>query len=360
MTADALILSGSIGSGHDSVARACRDALARDERHAEVLDCMSLLGTVQAKVAAVAFRNLLRAAPLYDAFHFSALRAGSWIARRSAAKATGNLARAIGPHLASPELGALIAVFATGAGVVGWAAKRRPGLGAFVVVTDATAHSIWVQPGVQRYIVFSEMAAGSVRQYDPRADVVVIDAPVRPEFLNPPDPVEARRAVGITGSGPVVLVMGGGWGQGPLLSVATLLAERGCTVIVLAGANRGLLRRNRRPPDGSALRVLAHSDDVATLMAAADVVVTSPGQACHEARAVGRPLVVMDTVPGHGRENLLGELVAGGALATTARPDAIANAVWAALDGRVGLPVLGAPPAPDAWAKQFLGAISWP
>jgi len=154
--------------------------------------------------------------------------------------------------------------------------------------------------------------------------------------------------------------MGGGWGRGPLFTVGTLLVEQGCNVIVLAGANRRLLRRSRRASAAPAPRVLAHSDDVATLMAAADVVVTSPGQACHEARAVGRPLVVMDTVPGHGRENLLGEIVAGGALVTTPRPEAVVAAVLAALDGRAGVPVLGAPPAPDAWAKQFLGAISWP
>jgi len=355
MSHDVLILSGSIGGGHDSVAHACREALQEVSRTAVVRDCMRLLGRVQSSVADVSYRAMLGLAPLYDAFHFSALRAGSGLATRSAAKATERLALALDQELDSPGLDAVIAVFATGAGVAGRARARRPSLGAFVVVTDATAHRIWVQPGVQRYIVFSQMAAGSVRQYDPHADVVVVEPPVRKQFLAPPDATDARRSLGIDDDQPVVLVMGGAWGRGPLTEIALALAEREWMVVLLAGSNRKLLARGRAPRRGPRPVVLAHSDDVARLMAAADVVVTSPGQACHEARAVGRPLVVMDTVPGHGRENLLAELAQGGALVSAPRPDAVVAAVGAVFNGVVTTPL---PPAPGTWTKQFLEAVS--
>ncbi|MGH9045267.1 MAG: hypothetical protein ACRDVP_10635 [Acidimicrobiales bacterium] len=99
---------------------------------------------------------------------------------------------------------------------------------------------------------------------------------------------------------------------------------------------------------------MRHSDNVAYLMAAADVVVTSPGQACHEARAAGRPLVIMDTVPGHGRENVLAELSKGGALVTTLAPEQIEEAVLVALEGSPNVQV---PPTPGVWAKQFLESL---
>jgi hypothetical protein len=68
-------------------------------------------------------------------------------------------------------------------------------------------------------------------------------------------------------------------------------------------------------------------------MASADVVVTTSGQTCHEARVVGRPLVIMDAVAGHGRKNLLLEITKGGALACTPHPRAVVHAVQAALEG---------------------------
>jgi UDP-N-acetylglucosamine:LPS N-acetylglucosamine transferase len=245
-----------------------------------------------------------------------------------------------------------------GAGVVGWAGRRRPELHSVVVVSDATAHQLWVQPGVGRYVAFSQIAAGSVRQYDPYANVAVIDPPVRPQFRDAPDRLQARRALGWPDAAKIVLLMGGGWGRGPLLAVADRLVGRDLLPVVLAGANQRLLKNVATDRQGARQPVvLGPQDDVARLMAAADVVVTSPGQACHEARAVGRPLVVMDTVPGHGRENLLGELSQGGALASPPRPNDVAAAVLAALDGVAGVPErVGR----VEWSKQLFDAVNLP
>src|SRR5579875_572403 len=350
-----LILSGSIGQGHAAVAEACADAFDRAGQVPVVRDCMELLGPVRRAVASGLFRGLLGIPPLYDALHFSGLRAGAPVVVRSAGRATGHLVRALRPELADPSLVTVVAVFALGAGVVGWAAQRRPDLNAVVVVSDATAHRDWVKPGVRRYEVLSQLAAGAVRQYDPAAEVRIVDPPVRAPFRHPPDRLAARRALGWPEASTIVLVMGGGWARGPLLQVADRLAARGLVPVVLAGSNRGLLRRveTGRPGTGRPL-VLGQRDDVHLLMAASDVVVTSPGQACHEARAVGRPLVVMDTVPGHGRENLLGELAQGGVLASGPHPERVEAAVLAALQGACGA-TNHEPRRP--WGSQLVEAV---
>jgi UDP-N-acetylglucosamine:LPS N-acetylglucosamine transferase len=99
------------------------------------------------------------------------------------------------------------------------------------------------------------------------------------------------------------------------------------------------------------------TEEVPTLMAAADVVVTSPGQTCHEARVVGRPVVVLDVVPGHGRENLLLELDHGGAIACTARPEAVVAAVEVAASG-IEPPARPWPVSNvHGWRRCFLSAI---
>jgi processive 1,2-diacylglycerol beta-glucosyltransferase len=67
------------------------------------------------------------------------------------------------------------------------------------------------------------------------------------------------------------------------------------------------------------------------LMAAADVVVTSSGDTCREARAVGRRLVIIDVVPGHGRENLLHELEVGAASVASPTPESISGVTQSVL-----------------------------
>jgi UDP-N-acetylglucosamine:LPS N-acetylglucosamine transferase len=177
---------------------------------------------------------------------------------------------------------------------------------------------MWVQPGIDRYLVCSSIAAGTIRQYDPAADVVELPAPVRPEFYAAPPRRLARDTLGLDAEAPCVLLLGGGWGRGPLDECAGALADAGYHVLVVAGTNRALERRlrataaARRPGTPGRITVFGFVEEMPELMAAADIVVTSPGQTCHEARVVGRPLVLLDIVPGHGRENLLLELAEGG------------------------------------------------
>lgn len=360
----AVVLSGSIGAGHDAVASACVAALSGAGVACETLDCMALLGSAGFRVANSLFRRALEVGPLYDAFHFSQLRAASPLARHLEAAASRQLLPAVADRLPAGEGLGLVAVFATGAGVAGRLRRdgRAPG-GAVAVVTDAAAHALWVQPGIDRYVVFSPMAAGTVRQYDPCAEVRVVDPPVRPGFERPPGQDEARAELGLDPEGPpVVLLMGGAWGRGPLVAVAVRLFAAGRRVLVLAGANGRLAGALARASAGTPARasvppplVWGPRDDVARVMAAADVVVTPPGQSCNEARAVGRPLVVLDAVPGHGRENLLLEVARGGALGSPARPASVVAAVDAALAGRVPP---AAPGGGTAWATQFLDALS--
>ena len=95
---------------------------------------------------------------------------------------------------------------------------------------------------------------------------------------------------------------------------------------------------------------------IAELMSASDLVVTLPGAlTCGEARAVGRRLMLLDAMPGHGRENLQHELELGGAGACNPRPPEIAASVLAALD-RPG-PAGPARP-PGEWDQAFAAALA--
>lgn len=359
------VLSGSIGRGHDSVADACVSAFTSRRVASSALDCMHLLGGPGQRVGEYAFKKLLSVPPLFDAFHFSQLRAGSGLASSLESAAARRLVPALRHELSrSPGGGLLLSVFATGAGAAGRLTAGDDRWHTAVFCTDATAHRMWVQPGVDTYLVCSPTAAGTVLQYDPFAHIVTIPPPVRAPFFEVPDRQSARRQLGLSRTGPHVLMTAGGWGLGPVAEAADALARAGFHVLAVAGDNRKLERRLRTlaqafgPTDEGSITPWGFTPRIPELMAASDVVVSTAGQTCHEARVVGRPLIVLDTVPGHGRENLLLEVARGGALACPPEPGAVVGAVIAVLDG--ALPASAPWPVSSAaeWQGLFLDAVA--
>ena len=115
--------------------------------------------------------------------------------------------------------------------------------------------------------------------------------------------------------------MSGGWGPGPLAEVASALADAGVHVLAVAGRNTrleaALRAAARRQP---AIRVFGYTDRIPELMVASDLVITSSRSTCAEARAVGRPLLILDVVPGHGRDNCQHQLEAGPRRGNLGRP----------------------------------------
>ena len=359
----ALVLTGSIGHGHDSAADACRSALATAGTTTTVFDAMALLGGPGRWLGEAAFRRAVSVAPLYDALHFSQLRAGTPMAEAMEKAVSARLVPRLRHEIAASGAHLLVSVFATGAGALGRLRRELPEHRVVVVCLDAAAHRLWAHEGVDRYVVSSEMTAGTIRQYLPFADVVVLPPPVRPGFFVAPGRAEARDALGVDRAVPCVLLMGGGWGMGSLVDAAGALVSAGYRVLAVAGDNTALRRRlqalARRAPRqaGSGVTVYGYTSQVPTLMAACDVVVTTPGQTCHEARVVRRPLVVLDALPGHGRENLLLQMAHGGALACTPRPASVVAGVAAVLDGAVDADAPWPVPDADAWDRLFLQAV---
>ncbi|MDA8309322.1 MAG: glycosyl hydrolase [Actinomycetota bacterium] len=354
----AVVLSGSIGKGHDSVAEACEAALQAVGVSSEVLDCMSMLGGARSRLGTSVFRRMISLPALYDGFHFSYLRNGNRVPQALAQQAVRQLLPSVASAVAAAGSNPLVvSVFPTGVCTVAALKRERPTLAAVAVCTDATAHRMWVAEGTDLYVVCSPVGALTVKRYAPGAAVAVIPPPVRPQFYDVPAKSAARAGLGVAPDERCVLLMGGGWGLGPLDKTAEALAGAGYWVLAVAGAN-GRLYARLRAVASRHRRVLpfAMTNRVHELMAAADAVVTSPGQTCHEARAVGRWLVVLDVVPGHGRENALHELEQGGALACSPEPASVEAAVefiFAEQPEHPPWPVRSA----VEWEKQFLGAM---
>ncbi|WP_316525881.1 hypothetical protein [Kitasatospora brasiliensis] len=354
----ALLVSGSLGQGHDVMAQACADTLRERGWSTDTVDAMALLGQRSGPAGEAVFRRLLDLPGVYDAFHFSALRPGARIALLADAAARTRLVPALRALVEAQRPQLVVSVFATATSAVNRLLRQAPErrFRHFVFCTDVTPHRLWVQEGTGLFLVTSEVAACAVRRYRPDADVAVVPAPLRRPFYRPPTRAAARAELGVPADARCVLLMSGSWGLGPLARTAAALAAAGPHVLAVAGRNRELERRlraaARREPR---LHPFGYTDRVPALMSAADLVVTSSGDTCSEARALGRRLLLLDVVQGHGRDNLQHELELGHADVATAHPAEVVRNALAALGRPEPPPSAGATPA--AWQEGFGAAL---
>ncbi|HXP19284.1 MAG TPA: glycosyltransferase [Streptosporangiaceae bacterium] len=328
----ALLVPGSISAGHQTAAMACAATLEAHGWATHTLDAVWLLGQGWGLAAGAAFRTMMAVPGLYDAFHFAALRTGSRLAIRVDATARLRLVPRLRDYLDHHPAELVISLSPTGASAVSTLAQRYPAMRHVVFCTDVTPHRLWVHPGVDLYLVSSAAAEPSVRRFSPDARVLVIPPAVRPAFYRSPSQVSARIGLGVQPGDPCVLLICGSRGLGPLDEIAGALARVGVTVLAVAGHNARLERRLHAVA-GRLPRVQAFgfTERIPELMAAADLVITSPGGTCMEARTVGRPLLLLDLVQGHGRDNLQHELELGDAAVTSRHPPDVVRAALAYL-----------------------------
>jgi processive 1,2-diacylglycerol beta-glucosyltransferase len=355
----AVILSGALGSGHDVVSDVVSQSLQDQGWQVRTLDCMGLLGSRAAKVGDAVFRRITAMPGLYDGLHFAQFRQGTALVRALDRQATKRVVPAVEKELAGTSVDLLFSTFATGASVAATlrrSGRLQPQPRSVVLCTDVDPYWWWVWEEIDLYMVTSRAAAGAVRRYSPWAEIHVVPPPVRPAFYRAPDQKTARAALGIPGSARCALLMGGGWGLGPVAEVTRALAAEGIHVLAVAGHN-DRLRARLEQMGLESVQPFGFTDRVPELMAAADLVVTTPGATtCSEARVVGRHLVILDVLPGHGRENLQHELEKGDADASGPAPAEIRAVVEAALD-RIGRPRPRVERPAGEWAEALAGVL---
>lgn len=201
------------------------------------------------------------------------------------------------------------------------AALKETGVPVVAVGTDlAVMHAFYVAPGVRRYLVATVVAQAQLLRHGVGPDEVeVTGLPVRRSFarVSQEDPRALREKLGLGPTRPLVVVMGGGVGFGPLEQVARAVARAGlpAQIVVLTGNNARLRTRLERWPLPAEVRVLGFIPDVHLWMRAADVLLTKAGpNSIAEALAVGTPMVLWGAIPVQETPNVQWVVGAGAAL----------------------------------------------
>jgi UDP-N-acetylglucosamine:LPS N-acetylglucosamine transferase len=178
------------------------------------------------------------------------------------------------------------------------------------VITDPfTPHADSFSRQVDRCLVSSEQArAKALQQRLSPAQIRLVGHPTQPDFLSS---ARERRAtlegLGLNSQMFTVLVTGGGDGLGKIAGVVAALAasDLPIQIIVVCGRNRQLYEYLARGDFRLSVRLLALTDDMPSLLCAADALVAKAGPSTiFEAFLAGLPLVLFDVIMGQEAGNV--------------------------------------------------------
>ncbi|MFE4692680.1 galactosyldiacylglycerol synthase [Streptomyces sp. NPDC056749] len=312
-----LIISASMGAGHDAVARELAGRLRADGHRAARVDLLNLLPSGAGRGLRAAYRTALRRCPwayqtVYSTFF---QERGAHGDKGGFSSATGPLAAVLAPRLRRvvdrwrPD--ALVSTFHQAAQVTG---RLRTVAGgdcppSTVVVTDFAVHRQWLHPGNSLYLCLTDAAAARVTAAT--GCPAKVCGPVVPAaFTDAGRPAPGRRPtrwdqeLARHGAGrPAVVVSAGAWGVGRgLTATARLLADAGHLPVLLCGNDERLRARAAGLPG---VLPLGWIEDLPDLMAASSALVdNAAGQTAVQALAAGVPVVGYRPIPGHGIEGV--------------------------------------------------------
>ncbi len=177
------------------------------------------------------------------------------------------------------------------------------------VLTDYAPHSFWLNEGVDYYIVPSEESRDRfvIKGIQPEA-IKVLGIPIQSSFAKPLNKKAVIQRLGFQEDLPVVLIMGGGQGLGPIKDVVKSLIKikKNFQMIVLAGTNKRLVRWLRKVPKKTNKKIVVfeYVENVDELMEISTLIITKPGgMTTSECLVKGLPMVIINPLPGQEMRN---------------------------------------------------------
>ena len=136
--------------------------------------------------------------------------------------------------------------------------------------------------------------------------MIATGIPISGRFSVKPDVKAVRKTLGLRDDLPVLLVLSGGFGMGPVAEILSALdhVTEAFQVVVVTGRNEELRRElaaqdRKHPTHGPGFASNMHE-----LMAVADLIITKPGGlTSSEALALGKPLFILNPIPGQEAAN---------------------------------------------------------
>jgi processive 1,2-diacylglycerol beta-glucosyltransferase len=304
-----LVLSASIGEGHDLPARMLAEGIAREQPEAEVeiLDSLSLVHPLARRLVLDSSRFHSKwGNRVFDLSYrlITDFRPTRWLAGRLTQWLG---ARPIRRAVLERDPDVVVSTYPGSTEVLGELRQRgKIGMPVVSAVTDLAALNYWAHPGVDLHLITHPESEAEVRAIAPDSEILCARGMTDERFYEPRDQAQARRHLGLPAEGPVVIVSGGGWAVGDLEGATEeALGLEGSTVVCLCGRNAELRAELAQHFAAEPrVRVEGFTDRMPDWFAAADLLVHSTaGLTVLEALMSGCAVVSYGWGMGHVRIN---------------------------------------------------------
>jgi UDP-N-acetylglucosamine:LPS N-acetylglucosamine transferase len=304
-----LVISASMGAGHDGAARELASRLRAAGHHAEVRDFLDSGPLRIGRALRRGYEFELKHLPsAYEATYRLWYRLPwlcpliSWLVSALTRRRVMRWVRATGAAvvvstypLATICLGRL-------------RSTRRLTIPAVNFITDFGVHPLWVHRGIDLNLAVHDEPARMAARRTGKAAVacgpVVSDAF---EAATLPNREQVRTSLGLAPTDRAVLVVAGSWGVGGVEATWRALTRDGrFTPVVVCGRDAHLRQAVAALAEAgpAASVVLGWTDDMPALMSGCDALVENAGGLTSlEAMRAGLPVVSFQPIAGHGREN---------------------------------------------------------
>lgn len=304
-----LIISASMGAGHDGAARSLAEQLNAAGHEAEVKDFLRSGPLRIGSALRIGYEFELRHMPsAYDATYRLWYRV-PWLCPLVAWLVTLLTRRRVLRWVAETSPTVIVSTYPLSTLCLG--RLRRTGrlrIPTVNFITDFGVHPLWVHRGVDLNLTIHELPAEVAAHRTGRRSVFsgpAVSDRFAPDQLPARD--QARRHFGLRPQDRAVLVVAGSWGVGNLETTWKAIAADGrFRPVVVCGRDERLQRQVTALAEtaGSDSLVLGWTDQMPALMVACDALVENAGGLTSlEAMRCGLPVVSFDPIAGHGVEN---------------------------------------------------------
>jgi processive 1,2-diacylglycerol beta-glucosyltransferase len=186
---------------------------------------------------------------------------------------------------------------------------RLPQIKLIAVITDYDVHSYWVYDNVDYYTVPTEKAKEKLmRKGVDQKKIKVTGIPIKTAFAKDKSKNEIKEKLNLDKDKPVILVMGGSHGLGPLFNIVLALneIEEDFQLLVVCGTNKKLKKELDSQVEHfhKQLRTYGYVDNIDELMTASDLLITkSGGLTITEALVKKKPMIIYDSIGGQESRN---------------------------------------------------------
>lgn len=307
-----LILTGQYGEGHKQAANAIQQAMGLQNLHMEsvVLDPASLVHPTLDLISRNVFIGGVKRFPSVYHYFYEKTRYDNLASMMLKGMNRLGIWRLL-KMLNEMRPSVIVSTYPVASGMI--SILKGQGLldiPLITAITDYSAHSYWVYPHTDAYLVGSEGVRQGLEQMGVNRDrISVTGIPVDPKFSVDYNRVVLRQKYGMEPNIPTVLITGGGYGmigKGECVFEALEELPVQLQIIVVCGHNERLHQHLDRKLAHSKHNVLllGYVDHIEELMAISDFMVTKPGGlTVSEAIAMNLPMLVYPSIGGQEHDN---------------------------------------------------------